>query len=39
VRATRGIDGDGVAPAVVDDGDGPVVLLLHGFPCSSHAAA
>ena len=22
--------------AYVDEGDGPVVLLLHGFPTSSH---
>jgi pimeloyl-ACP methyl ester carboxylesterase len=30
------VAGDGVNLAVLDEGDGPVVLLLHGFPDSSH---
>jgi pimeloyl-ACP methyl ester carboxylesterase len=30
------VQGDGVELAVVDEGDGPAVLLLHGFPDSSH---
>jgi pimeloyl-ACP methyl ester carboxylesterase len=32
----RRIEGDGVTLAVRDEGDGPAVLLLHGFPDSSH---
>lgn len=32
----RRIRGDGVELAVLDEGEGPVVLLLHGFPDSSH---
>jgi pimeloyl-ACP methyl ester carboxylesterase len=32
----RRIDGDGVTLTVLDEGAGPVVLLLHGFPDSSH---
>jgi hypothetical protein len=39
VRAMRRIERDGVTPAVVDEGDGPAVLLLHGFPHSSRGAA
>src|SRR5262245_52074341 len=31
----RRIQGDGVELAVLDEGDGPPVLLLHGFPDSS----
>jgi pimeloyl-ACP methyl ester carboxylesterase len=31
----RRIEGDGVTLAVLDEGDGPAVLLLHGFPDSS----
>ena len=31
----RRIEGDGVTLAVLDEGDGPPVLLLHGFPDSS----
>jgi pimeloyl-ACP methyl ester carboxylesterase len=31
----RDIDGDGVTLAVLDEGSGPAVLLLHGFPDSS----
>jgi pimeloyl-ACP methyl ester carboxylesterase len=30
------IQGDGVELAVVDEGSGPPVLLIHGFPDSSH---
>jgi pimeloyl-ACP methyl ester carboxylesterase len=30
------VRGDGVELAVVDEGDGPPVLLIHGFPDSSH---
>jgi pimeloyl-ACP methyl ester carboxylesterase len=30
----RRIDGDGVTLAVLDEGEGPPVLLLHGFPDS-----
>lgn len=29
------IEGDGATLAVLDEGDGPAVLLLHGFPDSS----
>jgi pimeloyl-ACP methyl ester carboxylesterase len=32
----RRIAGDGVTLAVQDEGSGPAVLLLHGFPDSSH---
>jgi pimeloyl-ACP methyl ester carboxylesterase len=32
----RRIQGDGVELAVLDEGEGPAVLLLHGFPDSSH---
>jgi pimeloyl-ACP methyl ester carboxylesterase len=32
----RRVRGDGVELAVADEGDGPPVLLLHGFPDSSH---
>jgi pimeloyl-ACP methyl ester carboxylesterase len=32
----RRLAGDGVTLAVLDAGDGPPVLLLHGFPDSSH---
>ena len=32
----RRVAGDGVTLAVADEGAGPVVLLLHGFPDSSH---
>jgi pimeloyl-ACP methyl ester carboxylesterase len=32
----RRVKGDGVELAVVDEGSGPPVLLLHGFPDSSH---
>src|SRR5205809_7957690 len=32
----RRIEGDGVELAVLDEGEGPAVLLLHGFPDSSH---
>jgi pimeloyl-ACP methyl ester carboxylesterase len=32
----RRIEGDGVTLAVRDEGDGPAVVLLHGFPDSSH---
>ena len=32
----RRVRGDGVELAVVDEGEGPAVLLLHGFPDSSH---
>jgi pimeloyl-ACP methyl ester carboxylesterase len=32
----RRLRGDGVTLAVLDEGDGPAVLLLHGFPDSSH---
>jgi pimeloyl-ACP methyl ester carboxylesterase len=31
----RRINGDGVELAVLDEGDGPAVLLLHGFPDSA----
>jgi len=31
----RRIEGDGVTLAVLDEGAGPAVLLLHGFPDSS----
>src|SRR3954470_21760561 len=31
----RRITGDGVELAVLDEGEGPAVLLLHGFPDSS----
>src|SRR4051794_40190176 len=31
----RRINGDGVELAVLDEGSGPAVLLLHGFPDSS----
>ena len=31
----RRIEGDGVTLAVLDEGEGPAVLLLHGFPDSS----
>ena len=30
------VRGDGVELALVDEGEGPAVLLLHGFPDSSH---
>jgi pimeloyl-ACP methyl ester carboxylesterase len=30
------VRGDGVELAVVDEGEGPPVLLIHGFPDSSH---
>jgi pimeloyl-ACP methyl ester carboxylesterase len=30
------VRGDGVELAVADEGDGPAVLLIHGFPDSSH---
>jgi pimeloyl-ACP methyl ester carboxylesterase len=30
----RRIDGDGDTLAVLDEGDGPPVLLIHGFPDS-----
>ena len=32
----RRITGDGVELAVLDEGEGPAVVLLHGFPDSSH---
>lgn len=32
----RRIQGDGVTLSVLDEGGGPPVLLLHGFPDSSH---
>ena len=32
----RRIEGDGLTLAVRDEGEGPAVLLLHGFPDSSH---
>jgi pimeloyl-ACP methyl ester carboxylesterase len=32
----RRLPGDGVTLAVLDEGDGPPVLLLHGFPDSSY---
>jgi pimeloyl-ACP methyl ester carboxylesterase len=32
----RRITGDGVTLAVTDEGDGPAVLLVHGFPDSAH---
>jgi pimeloyl-ACP methyl ester carboxylesterase len=32
----RRVAGDGVELAVADEGDGPPVLLLHGFPDSSY---
>jgi pimeloyl-ACP methyl ester carboxylesterase len=32
----RELAGDGVTLAVIDEGEGPAVLLLHGFPDSSH---
>jgi pimeloyl-ACP methyl ester carboxylesterase len=32
----RRVEGDGVTLAVTDEGAGPAVLLLHGFPDSSH---
>jgi len=32
----RRIEGDGVELAVLDEGSGPAVLLLHGFPDSHH---
>jgi pimeloyl-ACP methyl ester carboxylesterase len=32
----RRIEGDGVELAVLDEGGGPAVLLLHGFPDSHH---
>src|ERR1044072_545398 len=31
----RRITGDGVELAVLDEGEGPAVLLLHGFPDSA----
>ena len=35
----RRVQGDGVELAVVDEGSGPPVLLLHGFPDSSACGA
>ena len=32
----RRIEADGVGLSVLDEGDGPAVLLLHGFPDSSY---
>lgn len=32
----RRIEGDGVTLSVLDEGEGPAVLLLHGFPDSSY---
>src|SRR5213592_3504094 len=32
----RRVSGDGLELAVVDEGEGRPVLLLHGFPDSSH---
>lgn len=32
----RRVTGDGITLAVLDEGEGPAVLLLHGFPDSSH---
>jgi pimeloyl-ACP methyl ester carboxylesterase len=32
----RGVAGDGITLAVLDEGKGEPVLLLHGFPDSSH---
>jgi pimeloyl-ACP methyl ester carboxylesterase len=32
----RRIRGDGITLAVLDEGTGPAVLLIHGFPDSSH---
>src|SRR5437867_3857398 len=32
----RRIEGDGVTLGVLDEGEGPGVLLIHGFPDSSH---
>jgi pimeloyl-ACP methyl ester carboxylesterase len=36
VPCVRRIGGDGITLAVLDEGTGPAVLLLHGFPDSSH---
>jgi pimeloyl-ACP methyl ester carboxylesterase len=33
----RRITGDGVELAVLDQGEGPAVLLLHGFPDSARS--
>lgn len=35
-RPRRRVQGDGVALAVLDEGEGPAVVLLHGFPDSSN---
>jgi len=32
----RRIEGEGVGLGVLDEGEGPAVVLLHGFPDSSH---
>ncbi len=36
MRGVRRIKGDGIELAVRDEGEGPPVLLLHGFPDSSY---
>src|SRR3954453_3861966 len=36
VRAVTRLSGDGIELAVADEGEGPPVLLIHGFPDSSH---
>src|SRR4051794_12182302 len=36
MQTTRRVQGDGVELAVLDEGDGAPVLLLHGFPDSSY---
>jgi pimeloyl-ACP methyl ester carboxylesterase len=33
----RRINGDGIGLSVYDEGEGPAVLLLHGFPRSVNA--
>lgn len=35
-RPRRRVEGDGVTLAVLDEGEGPAVVLLHGFPDSSN---
>lgn len=36
LHSVRRLSPDGVTLAVLDEGEGPAVLLLHGFPDSSH---